>query len=434
MNIPLDLIDEYQQYVFYRKNPTENIIYNNKQFICICKSEEIFGRYCEYKIPDLIFDDSIPISLLVRTIGKARESLSPWNRRISCYNLLPLCYDKLNRKRCLDWRDICDGEIDCVNGDDENQCLNLEMNKCDVENEFRCRNGLCIRREFLFDGQLDCLDGSDEQLKLINEQLCYQFPWIDCEEHLCTRDQFSCGDGQCITWNDRFQESIKCMNANDMLFMCEYKAMHDTSNDGSCQTIGISNEYSPCIETIHRYVVLRYESKNNFEIIKSDLLMKCKTVNQSLPYYHHSYFFSPFVNAYITSKHIMESIRLVGYSFAILPDLFCLENQCVTAKKLFKYQSIPFDNLFQIKLNKDPCREYPKYFYQCPNSIECISKYRLLDGYADCLDRSDENIQMINQSIDEMFLQDRYQCKTVPEKIMLHLLGEYFYERIGFLM
>ncbi|CAF1688919.1 unnamed protein product [Adineta ricciae] len=147
--------------------------------------------------------------------------------------------------------------------------------------------------------------------------------------------------------------------------------------------------------------------------------MKCKTVNQSLPYYHHSYFFSPFINAYITSRHIIESIRLVSYSFTIVPDLFCLgnqTNQCVTAQKLLKYQSIPFDNLFKIKLNSDPCQEYPNDFYQCPNLIECISKYRLLDGYADCLDRSDENIQIINQSIDEIFLQDRYQCKTVREK------------------
>ncbi|CAF1486184.1 unnamed protein product [Adineta ricciae] len=388
LNIPLDLIDAYQQYVFYRKNQT-----------------------------DLILDESIPISLLIPTIGKARTSLSTWNRRISCYNLLSSCYDKLNRKRCLDWRDICD---------DENQCVNLEMNKCDVESEFRCRNGLCIRREFLFDGQFDCLDGSDEQLKLINEELCYQFPWIDCEEHLCTRDEFSCGDGQCITWTDRFQELTKCINANDMLYMCEYKAMQETSNDGYCRTTSIYNEYLSCIDTIRHYVALRYESKINLETIKFDLLMKCKTVNQSLPYYNHSYFFSPFINAYITSRHIMESIRLVSYSFTIVPDLFCLgnqTNQCVTAQKLFKYQSIPFDNLFKIKLNNNPCQEYPNDFYQCPNSIECISKYRLLDGYADCLDRSDENIQMINQSIDEIFLQDRYQCKTVPEKIMLHLLG-----------
>ncbi len=425
MNIPYDLIDAYYQYVLYRNNQTKIFIYNDQLFICICKSNDIFGRYCEYKVPQIIIDEDEDVSDFVPTIVKARTKLSPWERSISCYNLLPLCHDSLNRERCLDWRDICNGEIDCINGDDENQCMNFEMNICDIEMEFRCRNGLCIRREFLFDGQFDCLDGSDEQLKL-NEKLCYQFPFIDCEEHLCNRNQFSCGDGQCITWIEHFQESVKCMNGNDMFYMCESKLMEKTLKDGSCKEERLINQKPlSCIDEIHRYVISRNEIEGDLKSIKSDLSFKCKTVNQSLLYYIHSYFFSPFINAYITSEYINEFIQSDDYSFSLFPDKFCfgnLTNQCVTSKNLFKYKSIPFDNLFQIKLEKDPCQEYPQYFYQCSNSIECISKYRLFDGYADCLDGSDE---INNQFIDERFLQDRYQCKTIPKKIMLHLLGQY---------
>ncbi|UJR18257.1 hypothetical protein I4U23_005160 [Adineta vaga] len=412
LNIPLDLIDAYQQYIFYRKNQTEILINNKQLFICICKSEEIFGRYCEYKVLRIISNEEfIDVGdIIVPSIGKARKEFSPENRLISCYNLLATCRDSLNRKRCLDWRDICDGEIDCINGDDENQCMNFEMNKCDIEIEFRCRNGLCIPPEFLFDGQFDCLDGSDEQLKL-NEQLCYQFPWIDCEEHLCTKDQFSCGDGQCISWFARFQVSIKCMNWNDMFYMCEQKVLRKTLNDGYCQWKDVPNTNSECIDVIRHYIASRTQDLSDLVTIQNDISNKCKTMNQSLLFYAYSYFFSPFVNAYISSEQINNG--------SLHPDLFCFKNQCVTNENLSKYHSIPFDNLFQIKLEKDTCREHPHDFYQCLNSIECISKYRLLDGYKDCLDGSDENIEIE----DERFLQDRYQCKTVSEKIMFHLIG-----------
>ncbi|CAF1402188.1 unnamed protein product [Adineta ricciae] len=69
---------------------------------------------------------------------------------MSCYYLLPPCLDSLNKKQCLDWRDICDGEI-------------------------------------------DCLDGSDEQLKL-GQQLCYQTLSMDCEPGYVDDEHLPCAD------------------------------------------------------------------------------------------------------------------------------------------------------------------------------------------------------------------------------------------------
>ena len=34
-------------------------------------------------------------------------------------------------------------------------------NKC-RDGEFKCKNGLCIRKSFVCDGEVDCSDGSDE--------------------------------------------------------------------------------------------------------------------------------------------------------------------------------------------------------------------------------------------------------------------------------
>jgi hypothetical protein len=81
------------------------------------------------------------------------------------------CYVHLKCKRgsllwCLDWREVCDGNIDCWNDAiDEQHCSQLEKSDCQ-ENEFRCRNGQCISYDLLQDEEFtpDCLDASDENM------------------------------------------------------------------------------------------------------------------------------------------------------------------------------------------------------------------------------------------------------------------------------
>ncbi|CAF1066972.1 unnamed protein product [Rotaria sordida] len=117
---------------------------------------------------------------------------------------------------------VCDGELDTMNGDDELYCDQIETNIC-VENEFRCRNGFCIDRQFLFDGQGDCTDLTDEQTLLIikkyhNFQNYYEQATIDCDEHWCGREMISCGDGECILWNRRFWSGYDCSDGTNVCF------------------------------------------------------------------------------------------------------------------------------------------------------------------------------------------------------------------------
>ncbi|CAF4461015.1 unnamed protein product, partial [Adineta steineri] len=104
----------------------------------------------------------------------------------TCYILLEC--DRGGSSMCLDWREICDGRIDCLNGGvDEIQCFNLEINECN-ENEYRCHNGLCIPKKFLemdFE-EAQCLDRSDY---LVKTSLCLRFYFslnlFECQE-FCT--------------------------------------------------------------------------------------------------------------------------------------------------------------------------------------------------------------------------------------------------------
>ncbi|XP_047499072.1 low-density lipoprotein receptor-related protein 4-like isoform X4 [Penaeus chinensis] len=55
------------------------------------------------------------------------------------------------------WR--CDGERDCYDGSDEEDCDSLQCS----QNEFRCTSdSRCIRATWVCDGDTDCSDGSDE--------------------------------------------------------------------------------------------------------------------------------------------------------------------------------------------------------------------------------------------------------------------------------
>ena len=92
---------------------------------------------------------------------------------LPCYVLLQC--DRGGEPLCLDWREICDGTVDCLDGGhDEEFCFAMERNECD-ENEYRCHNGLCIPRDLWENGlgAADCLDRSDDSSPVDLTSNCY---------------------------------------------------------------------------------------------------------------------------------------------------------------------------------------------------------------------------------------------------------------------
>ena len=116
---------------------------------------------CQYKFDydttGFLFGD------IVRATFASRFDVDQNMEINTCYSFLLNC-SRGPSPICLDWREICDGKFDCINGEDEEFCEQLELNECDHD-EYRCQyGGQCIPLTFVNDGRanVDCLDGSDE--------------------------------------------------------------------------------------------------------------------------------------------------------------------------------------------------------------------------------------------------------------------------------
>ena len=134
--------DDYAR-VFYNRSKN----FEDEPFLCNC-SEGFLGKNCEY---ELVFDTSL-FSKALKTVFDAHQD--PMGHQmygnILCYETLECDYGLL----CLDWRNICDGQQNCMDGLDEENCDLLEFNECEND-EYRCGDGMCIPEEYWLDGKFN---------------------------------------------------------------------------------------------------------------------------------------------------------------------------------------------------------------------------------------------------------------------------------------
>jgi hypothetical protein len=116
---PIDVVEKYE-----RNNNGSDVFHN-------C-SRPWFGSMCQYK-----FGYNLPLSFgnIVEITFRNYSSVFHNVTTGTCYRFLTGC-DHAPWPLCLDWREICDGKYDCMNGEDEQWCNQLEITKC-TDDEYR---------------------------------------------------------------------------------------------------------------------------------------------------------------------------------------------------------------------------------------------------------------------------------------------------------
>lgn len=335
-----------------------------------------------------------------------------------------------------------------MDGTDEDYCHKLEYNECE-DDEYRCSNGMCIPGEYWLDGDYDCMDWSDEMLGGYSSgESCPYSPGVECEEHMCVYDAYSCGNGHCIYdgtnpfTSEHNGDPSYCSNYRELNFFCEAvdileKPSHWTINGGYCvpnrvsfRKLGwdkISQENNctfllkcaltngldsdcPCptkltscekLVELHCPQTIQYPSEGN--ILAPYLKMKYTREskrgwyrNNKIP---NQLYFQGSIKCYgyqiVTFDEMIYPIR--GDNLLILgtfEPVFCdSENDYDEYEEMVIYRNYSGPQYDSSCWNKSTTFNNRTYNISFACNERCISPYRLRDGRDDCLYYADEDVE-----------------------------------------
>ncbi|CAF1220896.1 unnamed protein product [Rotaria magnacalcarata] len=444
-NIPVDLIDTYVL--------SDTVLDN--EFICNCSSG-YFGPRCEYS-----FDFFVPIEfkdlVYKQLLSRPRMTYSQVNStNVTCYQGL-IAQECDKTIICLDWRQICDGVLDCANGADERECLSLESNECiDSANDYRCMDGRCIPRNFLFDKQFDCMDKSDEGEDVyIFDAICAWEPSIVCEETwLPQRGEFQCGDGE-------IAQTSFCVNNRDAVYyrnMFQYDVNDNNELTPTCwiYLICMSNMYDlfsfNCSFCAHLL-------KGNFDECEIHIIHIIMRARAYFTHFCSSDVYITFPSGPIISSSVytlfMENFNTssIAHKYGPYPDYICYDRNVCPFKLPISLRSttMEINNLICFMTHglvgsrvtnglrnwKNFLRHMRRLFsscttnfmvknkieklFYCPISEKYISPYRILDKFDDCFFYEDLNID----DKCAFNLTDVFQCRNEPTRCMTRFMTSY---------
>ena len=365
--IPFHLIEQYAGY-WNSRNSTAS----DSTLVCNCTFNRL-GIACQYEIENKDWELTRLLETQRGRSSNEYETLTSLIDGISCDGSVPP----------VEWRQICDGIAQCEDASDEFNCHRLELNQCDEDDEYRCRNGMCIPKEFAFDGTLDCMDSSDEQeiASLVRVfDPCSDQSLFRCDERLCRKDQFSCGDGQCVPWSTLLiSEERGCRNSRHLADRCEIDGnLLSTQKNltGICRQTTESLEAltnkSSCFVSLRHF--LTTDREETFRMSMDNLRKNCSELIE----YPERSMFSPVLMTFYNRSQLevvvtsgIVGIRLISRR----AHLFCLRGKmicdgqlmeisrpphgeyCMTNEQLqemiSKYPFIPFSHLFCRLVNNE---------------------------------------------------------------------------------
>ena len=447
----VDVVEQYQ--VYLENESSTNVLLSDCPF-------GWFGSRCQYTFQ---FDSIISLSDIVRFTSEAKIKMRQVDT-MTCY--LHLLCNRGPAPSCLDWREVCNGIIDCgIDGKDEDYCWLLEGNECG-ENEYRCHNGAqCIPKEFFQDDPLnpDCQDQTDELLPIASNKYadlypnnCYRDPAFRCEETTCKpitaiglRSRLACGDGECIvagrqcsnkrnTLLDAAMWMLPLSKSKDIcwLAMACLTTITDHIQGTSCTkfcansncTLAIVQSCPPMLEFptkpvllghVHFIYVMNQTLTTRFPEYLcydkqrcADLHLSLHSINgstcahvQDLPLIHGS-------GKYRGWSNFMHDVIEVFRFCLMIPMHY--KNQhilysCANSSK-FISQHCLLDGVRDCAHNDDEqykqsCALNSIYRFKCTTENKCIAPFRVLDGKKGCLGGEDELAPVSFQSAQNISFQ-----------------------------
>ena len=346
---------------------------------------------------------------------------------LTCYGGLR-CHSGI----CLDWREICDGVFQCEYGEDEpDDCLQLELNECQND-EYRCRNGMCIPRTFFMDFTPDCMDLSDEDQfhSSMYGSRCYSSAKIECDFRMCDVGDSACGDGTCVL----ARMFTLCNNGRDR-FLHRTLLLSSLAND-SYDSNGINSEcwlLMLCMSAQRGTELFDYDY-SECECTKSRL-----NGTQCLEYFQNecpqSFFFQNADNTLYPFVRFLYHNTSHNFSAWWLPSHFCYNTSHCSDFPLFGLPLVAgfmcignaeledwFSHAWKLPRLFSACTTShisalandSRLFY-CERSRKYISKNRVRDSTKDCYFVEDESDNLPLTVLQALNFTDRIKCVTIDE-------------------
>ena len=421
----IDLIEQYQFYLIYNQSSmSTNLFYN-------C-SKPRFGSQCQYEFLYLPLENST-LEETIRYLYKIEYKPTS----LTCY--IHLKCNRGSKLICLDWTEICDQHVHCVDDQiDEKFCGQLLINECN-EDEYRCRNGQCISKQFAFDElNIDeCLDRSDNLMIIkLKEKESMNGPIINYEDIICVEKNVNTEPRQLI--------SSSCD-------VTRYNLLHefifrDTSTSTTISSICLITFYCIFYYESFRYIICQ-------DICEYD---KCRLlINETCPD----------ITITLSAPLLFGHVR-VGYfkqtsitSYRRPPDLVCYDERLCDGflsnnVTLYKYNnqtcrrtadtSVSFGQFGrQSSTFGEHIKSLNKWFqqcniilyedvdlctgssiYRCKDSTKCIPIYKLCDDIDDCYKKDDENCSLTNEVCSPIESNLLFKCPLSNKCISLNKVGD----------
>ena len=322
----------------------------------------------------------------------------------TCYTHLKC--DRGSTLSCLDWSEICDGYVDCLNdGVDEQHCWMLEINECD-ENEHRCYNGQCIPNIFAHDAEeeFECLDRSDGFImRYVLESSGLGKPTFTFEDS--TRSRFLAS--MLVKSTSSIVEKRDLLLKSNLLIDTPHSMTTDCWTALRCRLNIVADAkakvcsqcLNPCADIIrhhcpellvvpatpllYSHVFILYERNQIFNY-----------VDRIRPQY--ICYNDQLCGGFYSNRSLLKISNLTcrpveDFSISQFPNLKSPWLQSyinILSEKMHHCNTIVYNN---VSICNKPT------MYQCKNSHKCISIYRLCDEKYDCDEKEDEDCPIINE-------------------------------------